>query len=124
MSSVADTAERAAHQVKDTAAHTRASLLDLGAQALRFWNDMRTAELRGVDSVLGRIGLQRRASAPSPIVWFVAGAAVAGVVLFVLAPTQGKKLRERITGALHDRASKKAASATNGAAHAASEPNA
>lgn len=113
MSSVADTAEHAAHRVMGTAAHTRASLIDLGAQALRFINDIRAAEVRGVDSVLGRLGLQRRESTLRPIVWFVAGAALAGAVVFVVAPTQGKKIRERVRGAFEERRAKR--DKTNGA---------
>jgi hypothetical protein len=100
MSSVTDTAERAVHHA---AAHTRSSLIDLGAQALRLVNDIRAAEVRGVDSVLGSLGLQRRESALRPVVWFVAGAAVAGAVVFILAPTQGKKIRDGILSALDTR---------------------
>ena len=100
MSSVTDTAERAVYRMKDTAAQTRSSFIELGAQALRLINDLRAAEVRGVDSVLGTLGLQRRESALRPVVWFVAGAAVAGAVVFFLAPTQGKKIRDSIKNAI------------------------
>jgi len=106
MSSVSDTAERAVHQVKDTAAHTRSALFDFGAQALRLVNDIRAAEVRGVDSVLGGLGLQRRESALRPVLWFVAGAAVAGAVVFFLAPTQGKKIRDGLRSVIDGKAHK------------------
>jgi|SRR5580698_9472411 hypothetical protein len=119
MSFVADAAEHAAHHVMGTAAHTRASFVDLGAQALRFINNIQAAEVRGVDSVLGRVGLQRRESALRPLLWFVAGAAAAGAIVFIVAPTQGRKIRERIREAIENRTGKRPA--TNGSGTVASE---
>lgn len=89
MGSVIHTAEHAVDQ-------TRSSLVDLGAQALKLVNSLKAAEGRSVDSMLHRIGLQRRDEAPTPLLWFAAGAIAAGAVVFMLAPESGKKLRGRI----------------------------
>ena len=107
MSSVTDTAERAVYRMKDTAAQTRSSFVELGAQALRLINDFRAAEARGIDSVLGGLGLQRRESALRPVIWFVAGAAAAGAIVFFVAPTQGKKIRETLKNAIDSTLHKK-----------------
>jgi hypothetical protein len=69
--------------------------------------------------VLDHLGLQRRESALRPILWFVAGAATAGAIAFLLAPTQGKRIRERIMKAFEDLPGKKAA--TNGSGPVATE---
>ncbi len=109
MSSVTDTAEKAATHVTHAATRTRASIVDLGAQALRLINDLRVAEVRGGDSLLRRVGLQRRESALRPLLWFAAGAAAGGAIVFVLAPTQGKKIREQIMKTIEERGEKRRA---------------
>jgi hypothetical protein len=109
MSSVIDTTERAVR-------HTRGSLIEFGTQAQKLINSLGALETRGVDALLDRFGLQRRESALRPVMWFAAGAVVAGVVVFVLAPTAGKDLRERIAHLFErqvGREPEQAASATN-----------
>jgi hypothetical protein len=69
---------------------------DLSTQVMRLINGARDAEGRGVDALLDRLGLQRRGSALTPLIWFAVGAAVAGTVVVLMAPTSGKELRERI----------------------------
>jgi gas vesicle protein len=100
MNSVVNSAQHAASQavdqVRSSANETRASLLDLGVQALKFVNHLRVNESRVVDSALDRIGLQRRESAMRPALWFAAGAVVAGGAALVLAPSSGEKLRKRL----------------------------
>ncbi len=89
-------ASHAVDQVKAGADSTRSSLIDLGVQALKFFNHVRAQESRYVDSALDTIGLQRRESALRPVLWFAAGAVVAGGAALVLAPTSGDKLRKRL----------------------------
>jgi hypothetical protein len=79
-----------------TVDHTRSSLVDLGAQALKLTDSLRAIESRGVDSLLGRFGLQRRESALGRVMWFAAGAVTAGAIVLLLAPEAGKRLRGRI----------------------------
>jgi hypothetical protein len=109
MSSVIDTAERAVH-------HTRGSLIEVGTQAQKLINALGALETRGVQSLLDRVGLQRRTSALRPVMWLAAGAVVAGVAVFVLRPTARKGLRERIAHLFERQVGKKTeqvASATN-----------
>jgi hypothetical protein len=89
MGSFIHTAERAVD-------HTRSSLADLGAEALRLTNSLRAIQTPGVGSLLGRFGLRRREGALGPMVWFAAGAVTAGAIVLLLAPESGKKLRARI----------------------------
>jgi gas vesicle protein len=96
MRSISKTADEAMDQVKDTAASAKGSLLDFGTQALKFINTLRVMEMRGADTVLDRIGLQRRESALRPVFWFAAGGLAVGAVALVLAPATGKDLRARI----------------------------
>jgi hypothetical protein len=74
----------------------RTSLLDLSTQVIRFINGAREAQSRGMDTVLDRIGLQRRQSALGPVLWFAAGAVAAGTAVLLLSPASGKQLRQRI----------------------------
>jgi hypothetical protein len=101
MRSFIDTAGR-------TVDHSRSSLVDLGAQALKLTNSLRAIETRGVDSLLDHFGLQRRKGALGPAVWFAAGAVAAGAIILLLAPESGKKLRDRIAQLWESRGEKEA----------------
>ena len=96
MSSVIRTAERAADR-------TRSSLADLGTQALKLVDSLRTMETRRMNSLLDRMGLQRRQSALRPALWFAAGAASAGAIVLLFAPESGKKLRDHFVQLLEQR---------------------
>ena len=96
MLSISKTADQAMDQVKDTAASAKGGLLDFGTQALKFINTLRVMEMRGADTVLDRIGLQRRESALRPVLWFAAGGVAVGAIALVLAPTSGKEIRNKI----------------------------
>jgi hypothetical protein len=113
MSTFSNTADIATEQLKDTATHARAAFIDLSTQAMKLFNGLRDAEGRGMDAVLERLGLQRKQSAVNPALWFVAGAVVAGAAVFVLAPTSGKKLRQRIASFLDDEAGHVVSAATS-----------
>jgi gas vesicle protein len=63
-------------------------------------------------AVLDRLGLQRRQSALTPALWFAAGAVVAGAAVMLLAPTSGKKLRQRIASILDGEGQELASKAT------------
>jgi ElaB/YqjD/DUF883 family membrane-anchored ribosome-binding protein len=102
MTTISNTADHAAEQMKDAASHARGTLLDLAAQAMKLVHGAREAESRGVDTLLDRMGLQRRRSGIVPVLWFAAGAIVAGGVVLLLAPESGKSLRKRIAGFLDD----------------------
>ena len=100
MNTISNVTDHAAEHMKAATSHTRGALLDLSVQVIKLLNSARAAEGRGVSSVLGWAGLRRRqswiASASMPAVGFVAGAAVAGGVVFLVASEPGKKLRQRI----------------------------
>jgi gas vesicle protein len=89
MKSLSSTAGHATDQLKDT-------FVDLSAQAMKLFSNLRDAEERGMETVLERLGLQRRQSALTPALWFAGGAIVAGAAVLLLHPTSGKKLRQRI----------------------------
>jgi hypothetical protein len=93
MTTFSSTAEHATEQLKDT-------FVELSSQAMKLFNNLRDAEDRGMATVLDRLGLQRRQSAITPALWFAGGAIVAGAAVLLLAPTSGKKLRQRIAGIL------------------------
>ncbi len=82
-------------RTKDVANHSRTTLLEYGTHALKLVAALRALEIEAVDSLLGRVGLGRRQSSLRPLWWFAAGAMVGGGVVFVLAPSSGKELRER-----------------------------
>ncbi len=100
MSNAKDAAEHATDAIKDTGASAKSSLLDVGVQLMRLFNDARAMESRGVESLLGRVGLQRQQSAAVPVLWFAAGAAVATGATLLLAPTSGAELRKKLSGML------------------------
>jgi hypothetical protein len=102
MAFMSQTTDRAAEVARDTAMQARASLIDLGAQGLRFLNDLRDTRVRAVDGLLGHMGLQRRESSIRPVLWFALGAAAAGAVVLVVAPSSGKALRRRLSGWLRE----------------------
>jgi len=108
MSSFIDTAGR-------TVDHTRSSLVDLGASASKLTNALRAIENRGVDSLLAGFGLRRRGGALGPALWFVAGAATAGAIVFLLAPESRRKVRGRIAQLWQSRGEKEAAKPAKGA---------
>jgi hypothetical protein len=102
MTTISDTADHAAEHMKDVASHARGTMLDLAAQAMKLVSGAREAEGRGVDTLLDRMGLQRRRSGFVPVLWLAAGAIAAAGVVLLLAPTSGKSLRKRIAGFLDD----------------------
>ena len=90
-------AEDAKGRATHVASYTRTSFLEYGTQALKLLGALRALEIGAVDSVLGRVGLQRRQSgAMLPIMWFTAGALVAGGAAIAFAPSSGKDLRRRV----------------------------
>ena len=91
MNSISDTAMQTADHLKSAGSRTRLSVLDLGVQTMKLLNTMRAQEMRTVESVLGRIGLQRRENPLRPLALFFAGAAVAGGAALLIAPTSGRK---------------------------------
>ena len=105
MTTISNTADHATEQVKEAVthagAHARATWLDLSTQVIRLINNVREAQARSVDNVLGRMGLQRRHSALRPVLWFAAGAVAAGTAVVLTAPTSGKSLRQRIAKLLN-----------------------
>lgn len=100
MSSIVDTADHAVEHVKESAVHAagqaKGSFVELGVQALKLVNTLRAMEMRGVDNLLDRVGLERKGSALRPVLWFAVGAVTAGAIVMILAPTSGKELRDRI----------------------------
>jgi len=94
MSSISKTADHVAEQAKSATLMAGASLVDFGAQALRLFNNIRERE------PLAHWGRRRQHRGPSPVLWFAAGAAVAGGALFLLAP-RGADLRARIGSLLN-----------------------
>lgn len=96
MTTISNTAEHATEHVRHAASHAGASLVDLSTQVLRFFNGVREAQGRGVETVLDRLGLQRRQSALGPVIWFAVGAVAAGTAVLLLSPESGKKMRQRI----------------------------
>ena len=102
MTTISNTADHVAEHMKDATSHARGTLLDLAGQAMKLVNGAREAESRGMDTLLDRMGLQRRRSGLVPVLWFAAGAIAAGGIVLLLAPTSGKSLRKRIAGFLDD----------------------
>ncbi len=100
MRSISSTANEAMNEVKDTAGQAKGSFLEFGAQALKLLSTLRDVEIRSADSLLGRVGLQRRESALRPMMWFAAGGVAAGAVALVMAPVAGKELRARLADML------------------------
>jgi len=96
MNSISDTAMHATDHLKSAGSRTRGSFLDLGVQTMKLLNTVRAQEVRTVENVLGRIGLQRRENPLRPLALFFAGAAVAGGAALLLAPTSGRKARKKI----------------------------
>lgn len=77
--------------------HARTSLLEYGTQALKLLGALRALEIGAVDSVLARVGVGRRQSGSMlPVIWFTAGALVAGGAALAFAPSSGKDLRRRV----------------------------
>jgi acyl-CoA synthetase (AMP-forming)/AMP-acid ligase II len=97
MKTFSDTAEQASEQLKDT-------FIDVTNQATKLLGSLRDAEGRGLEALLDRLGLQRKQSALTPALWFAAGAVAAGAAVFILAPTSGKTLRERLAAFFSDEA--------------------
>jgi hypothetical protein len=89
MSSIAKTADNVAEQAKSAPLIAAASLVDLGSQALRLFNNIRERE------PLAYLGRRRQKRGSSTVLWFVVGATVAGGAVFLLAP-RGADLRARI----------------------------
>jgi len=96
MATISNTADQASDFVKDAASHTKSTFFDLSTQVMKMINNAREAEGRGVDMMLDRLGLQRRQSALGPVLWFTAGAVVAGTAVLLFAPTSGQSLRQRL----------------------------
>lgn len=90
-------AKDAVHSVEHAASHARGNVIELATQVLKTINSLRAMRATdAVDSVLGRVGLQRRESMLVPVGIFIAGATVGGLVGLALAPSTGKKLRKRV----------------------------
>ena len=97
-STILETASHAKDHVRDTAQSARGTFVDLGIQALKALNTIRSEEHRLVGSALERAGLQRRQSALRPALWFVVGAVLVGSVVLFFVPMFGKVLRSKIRG--------------------------
>lgn len=93
MSSVSKTAAHAVDHAKNAKRATRASLIELGSQALRLVNDIRERDSSGAS--WPHIGRRRAPGSLSPAVWFAAGATLAGGAFLLLAP-RGADLRSRL----------------------------
>jgi|HubBroStandDraft_1064217.scaffolds.fasta_scaffold148465_1 hypothetical protein len=93
MSSISKTADHVADQAKSATLAARASLVELGSQALRLVNNIRERELNGLS--LRHLGRRRDNHHVSAALWFAAGAAVAGGAFLFLSP-RGAALRSRI----------------------------
>ncbi len=89
MSSISKTADNVAEQAKSATLMAGASLVELGSQALRLFNNIRERE------PLAHLRRRPQPKGPSAVLWFAAGAVVAGGALFLLAP-RGADLRARI----------------------------
>lgn len=94
MSSISKTADNVAEHARSAALVARASLVELGSQALRLFNNIREREANGA-LLASHLGRRREPHIFSPILWFATGAAVAGGALFLLAP-RGADLRARV----------------------------
>jgi len=99
-----NSANHTMHDVKsgarELADHGKTNLLEVGTQVLHFIGALRALEIGAVDSVLGKVGLSRRPSSLTPLMWLAAGAVIGGGVALALAPTSGKKLRARLSSFL------------------------
>jgi hypothetical protein len=93
MSSFSKTADHVTDQAKSATLAARASLIELGSQALRLVNNVRERESNRL--FLGHLGRRRDNHRVSAALWFAAGAAVAGGAFLLLAP-RGAALRSRI----------------------------
>jgi hypothetical protein len=91
MSSISKTADHVADHARSATLMARASLMDLGSQALRLINNIRESN----DAFLAHVGRRRDPNRLSPALWFGAGAAVATGAFLLLAP-RGADLRSRI----------------------------
>jgi hypothetical protein len=72
----------------------------LGAQATQLLDAVRSQRVRALESLLDRVGLQRRHGVLRPALFVIAGAVAAGVAVLAFAPTSGKGLRARIENTL------------------------
>jgi hypothetical protein len=93
MSSISKTADHFTEQAKTATWMARASLLDLGSQALRLFNNIRERESNGL--FLAHLGRRPAPNRLAPALWFAAGATVAGGAFLLLAP-RGAALRGRL----------------------------
>jgi hypothetical protein len=93
MSSISKTADHVADHARSATIMARASLMDLGSQALRLINNIREREPNGV--FLAHVGRRREPNRISPALWFGAGAAAASGAFLLFAP-RGADLRSRI----------------------------
>jgi hypothetical protein len=109
MSSISKTADHFTEQAKAATVMARASLLDLGSQALRLFNNIRERESHGL--FLAHLGRRPQPNRLAPALWFAAGAAVAGGAFLLLAP-RGAELRGRLGSLMNG-----AKQAASGSAH-------
>jgi hypothetical protein len=114
---------RDVEKMGDQVKHARASFIELGTQALRLANHVYEARLHDVDSLLGRVGLQRRSSPMRAVAWFAAGAVIAGGAVMLLTPLRGEELVGRMASTLR-RTGEKIESTVGGRAHHNGEANA
>jgi gas vesicle protein len=89
------TADESMKTVSHGAQHARRSLIDFGTQVLKVVNTFGVLERAG-ESLMTRMGLQRRRSPVAPVLWFAAGGIVVGGAVLAFTPRSGKELRARI----------------------------
>jgi gas vesicle protein len=92
MQSVVKNAQGVATHAVDEA---RSGVLELGTQIMKFVNSMRISEMRAVDNLLARVGLERR-STIRPFALIGAGVLVGSAAVLFLAPMSGRALRGRL----------------------------
>jgi hypothetical protein len=93
MSSIAKTADHLASQARTATLATRASLIDLGSQALCLANSIREREPSGL--FLAQVGRRREPNRFASLLWFATGAAVVGGAVTLFAP-RGAALKSRV----------------------------
>lgn len=91
---VGSAVDRTSQATRGAAHATRAAALDLATQVLKLVNSVRAAEVRSLDGMLSRIGLERR-STHHRAAWFTAGALTVGVAVFLSTTATGKAIRQR-----------------------------
>ena len=102
MNPISKTAGDTIDRVGNGARHARTSLLDFGTQVLRLVNSLGVLERNAVDSLIGRVGLQRRESGLGPVMWFATGGALVGGAILALSPRTRNELGSRLARMFED----------------------